>query len=145
METLHQRDRRELEIHRYPHLASEIIRRDAAFCQHMSEVWQQLILTPLAERLIPARVNRPVAFETFGHWGPWAHTENWGGLATARFMNEASMLSWLIASYHIAGNFCFYNVAFWDYSATVCASPFQCWRTSENNCFGRDCTNFCSA
>jgi len=107
METLHQRDRRELEIHRYPHLASEIIRRDAAFCQHMSEVWQQLILTPLAERLIPARVNRPVAFETFGHWGPWAHTENWGGLATARFMNEASMLSWLIASYHIAGNFLF--------------------------------------
>jgi len=110
METLHQRDRRDLEILRYPHLASEIIRRDAAFCQHMSDVWQQLILTPLAERLIPARVNRPVAFETFGHWGPWAHTENWGGLATARFINEASMLSWLIASYHIAGNFLFFTM-----------------------------------
>ena len=105
MNTLHQRDRRDLELDRYPQLATEIIRRDPAFCQHMSEFWQVLILTPLAERLISARTNRPVAFDNFGHWGPWAYAENWGGLATARFINEASMLSWLIASYHIAGSF----------------------------------------
>jgi hypothetical protein len=59
----------------------------------------------LADRLIPVRLNRPVAFDTFGHWGPWAGAINWGGLATARFLNEASMLSWLISSYHDAGDF----------------------------------------
>ena len=105
MDTLHQRNRRELEVDRYPQLVDEIVRRNPTFCQHVTERWQALVLGPLTERLIPARVSRPVAFDTFGHWGPWAYAENWGGLATARFINEASMLSWLIASYHIDGNF----------------------------------------
>ena len=105
MDTLHQRNRRELEVDRYPQLVDEIVRRNPTFCQHVTERWQALVLGLLTERLIPARVSRPVAFDTFGHWGPWAYAENWGGLATARFINEASMLSWLIASYHIDGNF----------------------------------------
>jgi len=88
MNTVYQRDRRNMELGRYPHLANEIVRRTPA----------------LAERLIPARLNRPVAFDTFGHWGPWAGAVNWGGLATARFVNEASMISWLISSYHVAGD-----------------------------------------
>jgi hypothetical protein len=71
----------------------------------MREYWQTSVLDPLAERLIPARLHRPLAFDTFGHWGPWANVENWGRLATARFINEASMMSWLIASYHVVGNF----------------------------------------
>jgi hypothetical protein len=60
---------------------------------------------PLVERLIPARTLRPAAFTTFGHWGPWSYVENWGGLSTAIFINEASMISWLIASHHVEGNF----------------------------------------
>ena len=54
--------------------------------------------------LVDLQQNRPVAFDTFGHWGPWAGAVNWGGLATARFVNEASMISWLISSYHVAGD-----------------------------------------
>ena len=104
MNTLEQFDRRALELERYPHLIDEIVRQRPEFCQHVSDFWQALVLTPLAERLIPVRLNRPVAFDTFGHWGPWAGAVNWGGLATARFLNEASMLSWLISSYHVAGN-----------------------------------------
>ena len=105
MDTQHQRDRHELEVERYPHLATEIVRRDPAFCQQMADMWQVSVIDPLTQRTIPVRLSRPVAFETFGHWGPWAYSENWGGLATARFTNEASMLSWLISSYHVAGNF----------------------------------------
>jgi len=105
MDSLSQWDRRALEVARYPHLASELVRRDPAFCQHMVELWQSVVLQPLSNRLISARLTRPVAFEMFGHWGPWAGAINWGGLATARFRNEASMLSWLISSYHVAGNF----------------------------------------
>jgi hypothetical protein len=70
----------------------------------MTDLWQSLVLEPLAERLVPARTCRPVAFVTFGHWGPFAYVVNWGGLATAIFTNEASMLSWLIASHHVEGN-----------------------------------------
>ena len=105
MSTLHQRDRRQLEVMRYPHLDGEIIRRDPAWCQHMSDCWQSLVLDPLIERLIPARTYRPVAFVAFGHWGPFAHVMQWRLLAIARFENEASMLSWLIASQHVEGNF----------------------------------------
>ena len=105
MDTLHQRSRRDLEMERYPHLVNEIIHRDPAFCQQMCGYWQSSVLSPLAERLIPVRLARPVAFDTFGHWGPFSYVENWGGLANARFINEASMLSWLIASHHVAGNF----------------------------------------
>ena len=105
MNTLHQRDRRGLEIARYPHLDEEIVRRDEAWCQHMTDRWQTEVIDMFTERLIPARSNRPVAFTTFGHWGPWAYAENWGGLANAIFVNEASMISWLIASYHVDGSF----------------------------------------
>jgi len=105
MDPLIQRDRRALELARYPHLAADLVRRDPAFCQHMIDLWQSVVLQPLSNRLIPARLTRPVAFDMFGHWGPWAGAINWGGLATARFRNEASMLSWLISSYHVAGNF----------------------------------------
>jgi hypothetical protein len=66
--------------------------------------WQDFVLTPLVERLIPMRQHRPVAFDNFGHWGPWAGTVNWDRLAAVRFVNEASMLSWLISCYHVAGN-----------------------------------------
>ena len=104
MNTLYQMERRALELGRYPHLADEIVRRNPAFCQHVTDFWQAFVLTALAERSIPARLDRPVAFETFGHWGPWAGAVNWRGLAAARFINEASMLSWLISSYHIAGD-----------------------------------------
>jgi len=105
MDPLIQRDRRALELARYPHLAADLVRRDPAFCRHMIDLWQSVVLQPLSNRLIPARLTRPVAFDMFGHWGPWAGAINWGGLATARFRNEASMLSWLISSYHVAGNF----------------------------------------
>ena len=105
MDTLHQRNRKELEVDRYPQRANEIIRRDPTFCAHMAEYWQVAVLTPLASRLIPARLTRPIAFDTFGHWGPFAYVDNWGNLATARFVNEASMLSWLISSHHVAGSF----------------------------------------
>ena len=105
MDPLSQRDRRALEVERYPQLTGEIVRRDPAFCQHMVDLWQSIVLLPLMDRLIPARLTRPVAFDMFGHWGPWAGAINWRGLATARFRNEASMLSWLISSYHVAGNF----------------------------------------
>jgi len=105
MNTLHQRDRRGLEIARYPYLDGEIVRRAPTWCQHMTEYWQTTVVDELAERLISPRAHRPVAFVTFGHWGPFAHVENWGGLSTARFANEASMLSWLIASQHVEGNF----------------------------------------
>ena len=73
-------------------------RRAPTWCQHMTEYWQTTVLDQLAERMISPRAHRPVAFVTFGHWGPFAYVENWGGLSTARFANEASMLSWLIAS-----------------------------------------------
>jgi len=105
MDTVYQRDRRVLEIARYPQLDVEIVRRNPAWCQHMTDVWQSLILEPLAERLVTARTQRPVAFVNFGHWGPFAYVVNWGGLSTAIFANEASMLSWLIASQHVEGNF----------------------------------------
>ena len=105
MNTLHQRDRRGLEIARYPHLDEEIVRRDQGWCQHMTDRWQTEVIDMLTERLIPARSHRPVAFTTFGHWGPWAYAENWGGLANAIFVNEASMISWLIASHHVDGSF----------------------------------------
>ena len=71
----------------------------------MSDYWQSAVLDLLSERLIPARTHRPVAFVTFGHWGPFAHVENWGELSNARFINEASMISWLIASHHVEGSF----------------------------------------
>ena len=67
MDTQHQRNRHELEVERYPHLATEIVRRDPAFCQHMTDMWQVSVIDSL--RLIPVRLSRPVAFETFGHWG----------------------------------------------------------------------------
>ena len=104
MNTQPQRNRRQLELERYPHLANEIVRRDPTFCDQMAKYWQETVLTPLAERLIPARPTRPIAFDTFGHWGPFAYVDNWGGLATARFANEASMFSWLIASHHVVGS-----------------------------------------
>ena len=62
MDTVYQRDRRVLEIARYPQLDGEIIRRTPAWCQHMTDVWQSLVLEPLAERLVPARTRRPAAF-----------------------------------------------------------------------------------
>jgi hypothetical protein len=105
METNHQRNRRQLEVNQYPQLMSEIIHRDTSYCKRMAEIWQETVLNPMAERLIPARMTRLNAFESFGHWGPFAYTDNWESLATAIFINEASMLSWLIASHHIAGNF----------------------------------------
>ena len=71
----------------------------------MAELWHATVVEPLAERLIPTRTHRPAAFNTFGPWGPWAYTENSGGLSTASFRNEASMISWLIASHHVEGNF----------------------------------------
>jgi hypothetical protein len=50
MNTVHQRDRRGLEIARYPHLDVEIIRRDPMWCQHMSDYWQSAVLDLLSER-----------------------------------------------------------------------------------------------
>ncbi len=83
MDPLHQRNRKGLEIGRYPFLATEIIRRKPEFCQHMSDLWQESVLVPMNERMIPARVHRPHAFTSFGHWGPFAHTNNWGTLVAA--------------------------------------------------------------
>jgi len=105
MHSILQMNRRELEVDRYPFLATEIVRRSPEFCQHMTEYWQTAVLTPLAERLIPARLHRPVSFDTFGHWGPYAHIGEWGTLRAATFTNEASMISWLVASQHIDGSF----------------------------------------
>ena len=105
MQTVLQGNRRELETERYPYLAPEIIRRSPEFCQHMMEDWQSSVLDPLTERQVPARTHRPSAFDTVGHWGLWAHVDEWGTLRTATFTNEASMISWLIASQHIVGSF----------------------------------------
>ena len=105
MDPLHQRDRKGLEVGRYPFLAAEIMRRKPEFCLHMSDYWQETVLGPLTERLVPARLHRPHAFTSFGHWGPYAHTNNWGILVEARFPNEAGMMSWLIASWHVRGSF----------------------------------------
>jgi len=107
MDTVFQRQRRAMEVDRFPPLAEEVVRRDPAWCLHMTECWQLSVQGPLTERLIPVRATRPVAFDTFGHWGPFAYVENWGELAAARFINEASMMSWLIASHHVAGSFLF--------------------------------------
>ena len=103
MHTLLQANRRELEIDRYSLLATDIVRRTPEFCQHMTEYWQMSVLAPLTERLIPARLHRPVSFDTFGH--PYAHIDEWGTLRAATFTNEASMISWLVASQHIGGSF----------------------------------------
>ena len=71
----------------------------------MTDYWQESVLDPLAQLQVPARSDRPVAFTTFGHWGLWAHIDDWGTLRAATFANEASMLSWLIASQHAVGSF----------------------------------------
>ena len=58
MDTPHQRNRRELEVDRYPHLATEIVRRDPAFCQQMADMWQVSVIDPLTQRMIPAEPAR---------------------------------------------------------------------------------------
>jgi hypothetical protein len=105
MQATLQANRRELEVDRYPFLAAEIVRRNPEFCQHVTDHWQELVLNPLAERLIPARLQRPTAFDNRGHWGPYAHADEWETLRMATFTNEASMMSWLIASQHVDGSF----------------------------------------
>ena len=40
-----QRDRRGLEVERYPHLVEEIIRRVPGFCQHWIDLWEAVVLT----------------------------------------------------------------------------------------------------
>ena len=105
MQATLQANRRELEVDRYPFLVTEIVRRTPEFCQTMTEQWRESVLNPLTERLIPARVQRPASFDSRGHWGPFAHTDEWGTLRYATFTNEASMISWLIASQHVGGSF----------------------------------------
>jgi hypothetical protein len=105
MQTQMQRNRWELETVRYPFLMIELIRRKPDFCKRMTEEWQETVLDPLNELMIPARLQRPIAFINFGHWGPWGHVYEWRVLVAARFTNEAGMISWLIASQHMVGDF----------------------------------------
>ena len=84
MQSTLQRNRRELELHRYPFLANEIIRQSPEFCQQMTDNWKYFVLDPLTKLMVPARLERPVAFDTVGHWGPFAHTDDWGTLRTAK-------------------------------------------------------------
>lgn len=116
---------RELEVARCFHLTSEMVRRDPKFCQHRIDYWQDSVLTPLCEKLITAGHLRLIRSDIGDH-------EHVGDLATARFVNEAIMVSWLIASQHVVGDFLHSQYCF----PIVCGSRFRCCRASGDSCFG---------
>jgi len=97
--------RREAEVGRYPQLAAILVARDEQYCRLMQREWQSHVLSALEVRRIAARTEKPLAYVNLGHWGPWAHTNDWAIMATAVFKNEASMLSWVIETGHLDGDF----------------------------------------
>ncbi len=97
--------RREAEVGRYPQLAAMLVTRDGRYCRLMQTEWQGRVLSPLELRSVPARTVRPLAYVNRGHWGPWAHVNDWAIMSTAIFKNEASMLSWVIETGHLDGDF----------------------------------------
>ena len=97
--------RREAEVGRYPQLAAILVARDEQYCRLMQREWQSHVLSALEVRKIAARTEKPLAYVNLGQWGPWAHTNDWAIMATAVFKNEASMLSWVIETGHLDGDF----------------------------------------
>ena len=97
--------RREIEVGRYPQLAAMLVTRDEPYCHLMQIEWQGHVLSALELRLVPVRTERPLAYVNRGHWGPYAHVNDWAIMARAVFKNEASMLSWVIEAAHLDGDF----------------------------------------
>jgi len=97
--------RRGQEIAEYPLLAPILVPRDEAYCELKRMEWEEHVLVPLERRRIPVRTIRPLQYINRGHWGPWAHVNDWAVMAAAFFKNEASMISWVIESGHLPGDF----------------------------------------